>query len=255
MAITSDESVRLLIEAWKLMVGRLPGGVNTEADGVATMCANVALPFFNLSTPERRVADGAELRELLEVAKGRATACDHTSLLVLTEDWVPEAWEAVTAEYGLGMMMNLTGMAAEGLLPLRRSAPEIELRRVTDEAGARDLATVNALAYGMPPEIFECICNLHIWHEDSYAYVGYVDGRAVTSAATLPVAGTVYVALVATLPEARGKGYAEAAMREAIGHAGGGRITLHASDAGQPVYRAMGFEPGATRMMILGPKH
>ena len=35
MAITSDENVRLLIEAWKLMVGRLPGGVNTQADGVA----------------------------------------------------------------------------------------------------------------------------------------------------------------------------------------------------------------------------
>ena len=158
MAITIDENVRLLIEAWKLLVGRLPGGVNTQADGVATMCANVALPFFNLSTPERRAADGAELKELLEVAKGRAAACDHTSLLVLTEDWVPEDWEALTGEYGLGMMMNLTGMTAE------------------------------------------------------------------------------------------------AVMREAIGHAGGGRITLHASDAGQPLYRAMGFEPGG-RMMILGPAH
>ncbi len=254
MAITSDENVQLLIEAWKLMVGRLPGGLNTQAAGVATMCGNVALPFFNLSTPEWRAADGAELRRLLEVAKGRAAACDHTSLLVLTEDWVPEDWEAVAAEFGLGMMMNLTGMSAEGLLPLRRSGPEIELRRVTDEATARDLATVNALAYGMPPEIFECICNMHIWHEDSYAYVGYVDGRAVSSAATLPVAGTIYVALVATLPEARGKGYAEAVMREAISHAGGGRITLHASDAGQPVYRAMGFEAGG-RMVILGPTH
>ena len=254
MAITSDENVGLLIEAWKLMVGRLPGGVNTEADGVATMCANVALPFFNLSTPERRVADGAGLRQLIEVAKGRAAACDHTSLLVLTEDWVPQDWEALSAEYGLGIMMNLTGMAAEELLPLRRSAPEIELRRVTDEAGARDLATVNALAYGMPPEMFECISNMHIWQEDSYGYVAYVDGRAVTAAATLPVGGTIYVALVATLPEARGKGYAEAVMREAISHAGAGRITLHASDAGLPVYRAMGFAPGG-RMMILGPAH
>lgn len=252
--MTSDENVGLLIEAWKLMVGRMPGGVNTQTEGVATMCANVALPFFNLSTLERSVGDVEDLRGLMEVAKARAAACDHASLLVLTEDWVPADWETVAGEFGLGMMMNLTGMAAEELLPPRRSTPEIELRRVTDEKTAGDLAIVNALAYGMPPEMFECICNMHIWHEDSHGYVGYVDGKAVTAAAALPVSGTIYMALVATLPESRGKGYAEAAMRAAIGSAGGGRITLHASDAGQPVYRAMGFEPGG-RMMILGPAH
>ena len=64
MVFTGDENARLSIEEWKLMVGRLPGGVNTQADGVAKMCANVAPPFLNLSTPERPAVDGTDLRGL-----------------------------------------------------------------------------------------------------------------------------------------------------------------------------------------------
>jgi GNAT superfamily N-acetyltransferase len=152
--------------------------------------------------------------------------------------------------------MDTTWMAAEQLLPPRRPLPELEFRRAVDVATARDLATINAHAYGMPPELFDCIFNLHLWHEDSYGYVGYAGGRAVTAAATFPVAGTVYVALVATMPEEHGKGYADAVMRHAIeqGQQGMGhsRVTLHASDMGQPVYRAMGFEAGS-KVVILVP--
>jgi len=72
----------------------------------------------------------------------------------------------------------------------------------------------------------------------------------------LPVAGTIYVAFVATLPEAHGKGYAEAVMRHAIEQGrramGFTRMTLHASDMGRPVYLAMGFDPGP-RIVLLTP--
>ena len=100
-------------------------------------------------------------------------------------------------------------MAAGELLPPRRTAPHLELRRVVYESTARDLAVINGHAYGMPPELFECICNLHLWHEDSFGYAGYAEGRAVSAAATFPVDGTAYVALVATMPDAHGKSYAE----------------------------------------------
>ena len=103
MAFTSDENVRLSIEEWKLMAGRLPGGVNTQADGVGAMRANVVPPFLNLSTPERRAVD---------------------------------------------------------------------------EAGAWDLAKVDAPALGMRPKMFGWIDNMDLWHGDSYGYVGYVACRA-----------------------------------------------------------------------------
>jgi hypothetical protein len=116
---------------------------------------------------------------------------------------------------------------------------------------------INAQAYGMPAEMFECICNMNLWHTDSFGYVGYTNGRAMTSAATLPVAGTLYVAFVATLPECHGKGYAEAVMRHAMLEGwkamGPIRATLHASDMGHPLYRSMGFESGA-KVLLLGPQ-
>ncbi len=49
---------------------------------------------------------------------------------------------------------------------------------MTDEAGARDLAKVNAPAFGMRPKMFEDIDYLDLWHGDGYGYVGYVAGRA-----------------------------------------------------------------------------
>jgi len=250
------ESVEVLIDAWKLMVGRLPDAKIEHAGGVATMFAHVPLPFFNLSTPDRPLVEAADLRRVLAVTKERAKACSHGSVFALCEAWAPVDWERVAGQEGFALALNMTGMAAGELLPSRRATPELEFRRVLDETTARDLALINAQAYGMPAELFECICNLHLWHEDSFGYVGYAGGRPVTSAAAFPVAGTRYIALVATLPDAQGKGYAEAVMRQAIEQArqamGNSRITLHASDMGRPVYRSMGFESGA-RVMLLGP--
>jgi GNAT superfamily N-acetyltransferase len=59
---------------------------------------------------------------------------------------------------------------------------------------------------------------------------------------------------VSTLPEAHGKGYAEAAMRQAIEQGGPSmgltRMTLHASEMGRPLYRSMGFESGASVVLL-----
>jgi len=255
--MSDKEVVEVLIEAWKLMVGRLPDAVIEQANGVATMFAHVPLPFLNLSMPDCPLANAEALRGALGVVRERAKSCEHGSLLALCEPWVPAEWEQVALEEGFGMALNMTGMAADHLLQPRRAFPELEYRRVSDETTARDLAMINAQAYGIPSELFECMCNLHLWHADSFGYVGYAGGKAVTSAAAFPVCGTMYIALVATVPEAHGKGYAEAVMRHAIEQArramGLVRMTLHASDMGRPVYRAMGFEAGA-RVMLIEPR-
>jgi ribosomal protein S18 acetylase RimI-like enzyme len=169
-------------------------------------------------------------------------------MIALCENWLPQNGQMVAAEEGFTFALFVTGMAADELLPARRAPPELEYRRVQDEATARDLATINALAYGMPTEMWEGMCNLQLWQPDSYGYVGYKSGRAVSCAAALPVDGAMYIALVATLPQEHGKGYAEAVMRKAIEQAqsemGKQRIILHASDMGQPLYRSMGFDTG-----------
>jgi GNAT superfamily N-acetyltransferase len=130
----------------------------------------------------------------------------------------------------------------------------LDYRRVTDPATANDIAVVNALAYGMPVEVAACISHPDIWTPDTFGVVGYVDGEAVTCTAAFVIGEMIYVALVATLPGAHGKGYAEAAMRRDIQYAadaaGPKRIWLHATAMGRPLYQSMGFATGAEIPML-----
>jgi GNAT superfamily N-acetyltransferase len=254
--MSTEETVRVLLEAWKLMAGRFPDANIEHAENVATMFANLPLPFLNISMPDRPLPDERTLRAALTVIKDRAKSCKHESLVALCEPWAPPEWERIAAEEGFALALNMTGMATDRLLPPRRPLPQLQFRRVADETTARDLAMINGQAYKMSLDLFECMCNLYLWQPDTFGYIGHAAGKALTCAAVLPVAGTIYVAFVATLPEEHGKGYAEAVMRHAIeqgrGAMGLNRMTLHASDMGRPVYSAMGFQPGA-RVVLLNP--
>jgi GNAT superfamily N-acetyltransferase len=167
-------------------------------------------------------------------------------LHALCTDELPAGWEETVSAHSMAAIMNLTGMAADQFLEPIRPLPTLDWRSVTDIKTATDLAHLNAHAYGMPAELFDAVCNMHIWQDDCVAMVGYLDNQPVTSAAALPVAGTIYIALVASHADHRGKGYAEACIREVVEEAkpimSSEKITLHASDAGKPLYAQMGFE-------------
>jgi hypothetical protein len=51
--MSPEETVEVLIEAWKVLVGRFPGATIDHTQSVATMFAQLPLPFLNLSTPDR----------------------------------------------------------------------------------------------------------------------------------------------------------------------------------------------------------
>jgi len=249
-AITSNEdSIAALIDAWMLMVGRLPGHTIERSGGVATIFAHVPMALFNISVLDRPLPDAAEFKDALGLARRRAETCRYASLVGFSTEWAPADWADVMSKADAPLALNMTGMAADHLLPARREAPALEYRLIADVATATDLAIVNAHAYGMPVSEVECISNLHLWKEMSFGIVGYAGGRAVSCAAAFVIGDRIYVAMVATLPEAHGQGYAEAVMRRAIEHAqeaaGPKRIWLHASDMGWPLYRSMGFETGA----------
>jgi GNAT superfamily N-acetyltransferase len=255
---TAQQTNHVFSAAFKLMIERLPGARIDEADGMDTRFANVPLPFLNFSFYERPIADLNALRQVVQRVVENARTCSHPWFHALCEDLSPPNWVSVAAEFSLAPAMRLTGMFADRLTPATRSLPPLEWRKVQDDNTARDLAVVNAHAYAMPPELFDCLFNTHIWKPDTYASVGYLDGQPVTCSAALPVEDTMYVALVATLPGHRAKGYAEASMRHTIQQAsvimGNVPLTLHASDAGRPLYSAMGFMPCAT-FSLLTPAH
>ena len=145
--------------------------------------------------------------------------------------------------------MPMTGMVAERILPPRRPAPTLDLRRVEDERSRGAVAELNDLAYGLPDGMCDCLVAPAFWPADMHGYVGSVAGQDVTTTTVFPACGALYVALVATHPGHGRKGYAEHVMRHALdeGRAALGleRSILHATDAGRPVYAAMGYEDTA----------
>ncbi len=251
-----SDTVQIFVDAWKLIVGRLPLPTINEDDGVVSCFAHAPMIFLNISIVDRPAETHDELRAFLNTAARHAATCKYPSGVLLRQDWLPAGWENLVEEAGLAPMVPMTGMEANKLLPPQHPLPSLDVRLVADDTMARDVAELNALAYHMPTDAFDCIANMRLWHADSYAYVGYLGGQPVSCAAALPVNETVYIALVATLPEEQGNGYAETVMRQAVIQGQQAmratRIALHASDMGLPVYRRMGFRQGP-RLVMLGP--
>jgi GNAT superfamily N-acetyltransferase len=242
----NHETANLLMEAWRVFIPRLPTGTIEERDGVLAALGNVPLPFYNLAVADGPISDTDQMAERLETAKALADSCPYPWFFGLAEEWAPEGWETSVEDAGLASAMVIYGMVTDSLAEPVRPLPDLVIRRVEDERTARDIAEINGIAYGMPQEMIECICNMHLWEGPSAGFVGYVDGEPVSASATFPVAGTVYVALVATHPDHMRKGYGEAVMRRSVevgqDEWGITRTSLHATDMGRPLYARMGYE-------------
>lgn len=248
------EAVESLIDAWSVFARRFPQGRVEHLDGVTVTWADVPLPFLNVAILDSPCADRDDLRRRLDALLAHLADARHPWFAALCEEWAPEGWRDVVAEAGLHEAMPLTGMVTERLVPPRRPAPALELRRVDDAAARRAVAELNNVAYGLPYGMCDAVADERFWPDDMHGYVGSVDGVDVCTTSVFPALGTAYVALVATHPDHGRKGYAEHVMRHALEQAGAAldlpRTILHASDAGRPVYAAMGYDDTARFMLL-----
>jgi ribosomal protein S18 acetylase RimI-like enzyme len=244
-----EEAVASLVEAWTLMTGRIPEGRLDRLEGVTIPWGDVPLPFFNLCIVDTPCADGDDLRRRLDATLAHVADERHPWMVCLCEEWVPENWRDVIADAGLHFAMPITGMVAERILPPRRTPPTLDLRRVSDDRSRGAVAELSNLAYGLPDGMCDCVAEAAFWLDEVYGYVGSQADEDVTTTTVFAAGGTLYVGLVATHPEHGRKGYAEHVMRHALHEGfealGLRRSILHATDAGHPVYAAMGFEDTA----------
>jgi GNAT superfamily N-acetyltransferase len=208
----------------------------------------------------------ATLRRHLDAALAYAAGQPHPWFAVACTERLPAGWQDVVAEAGLHVALPMTGMVADALLPPRRQAPDLALRRVGDEASRRAVATINDRAYAVPAGTCDCLLGADLWQDDLFGVVGSVGGEDVSTATAYAVGDVLYVAMVATLPGHGRKGYGELVMREALRLAGeargpgaipatSARTALHASEAGRPVYAAMGYEEVAHFVLLSTEAH
>jgi ribosomal protein S18 acetylase RimI-like enzyme len=127
------------------------------------------------------------------------------------------------------------------------AAPELTIERVRHADGLREFEAVSVAGFGLLPVPPFSLHAPDVLDDPRMAvWLGRVDGRAVCAAMSFIDGGLVGVYGVATLPEARRRGYGEAITRRALGVASGLPSVLQPSLMGAGMYRRLGYRPFAT---------
>jgi GNAT superfamily N-acetyltransferase len=255
-----QESHSQLLGAWSVFARKSRAGEVLELPEVTLATSNVGWPMLNMVVPRAPLTTEAELDSAVTAASRYFEPKGLGWMFGVSEDWLGPPLRVRAGELfaarGLKLVMEPMAMVAERLEAPRRPLPPLEVRRIKDSAGSRHLGDMNTLSYEAPQALgHEAFDVPGFFEGDCQGYVGYVDGQPVCSTATLRVDGLTYVAMVATHPGHRQRGYAEVVLRHALEESrrewGHERTVLHATTMGYPVYLRMGYRPTAKVLFLM----
>ncbi|NMO19545.1 GNAT family N-acetyltransferase [Pyxidicoccus fallax] len=249
-----DESHAQYRGSWRMLALGSPAGEVVERPEVFITACHVSWAMMNAAFLRAPAESEQALSAAVASAARYFSTTKHGWAFVLSDDWLApslrERAESILTWYGLKFQpqMNAVGMVAERLAEPVRPLPSLDLRPVKDAWTREAVADINSLCYDVRREIGrEAFAVESLYGPDCLGFVGCRDGAPATSAVAMRVDNVAYVALVATLPEHRRVGAAEATIRHALAEArrdwGIERTVLHATDAGLPVYQRMGYRP------------
>ncbi|MBI4874019.1 MAG: GNAT family N-acetyltransferase [Acidobacteria bacterium] len=231
-------------------------GEARDMPGVTLVSSGVDYSVFNSAMLSSAVsaADGG-------LDRRAAIAAVHFSMrrmgwsFWLCEEWLDPSTrrraEQILAARGLRRLTETPAMRAETLAPPRRELPRLDWFPVSGRGTRQEFCHITSAAFHLPPAIAQTIYGSEeFWRGDYRGWVGYRDGLPVTTAATLTAGGAIGLYSVATLPECRRHGYAEAIVRHALSQAGGsGPYVLQSTPIGHALYERMGYR-GVGRFTI-----
>ena len=201
--------------------------------------AGIAVPLFNLAFPKSKAELKREEFERLQGEFGNIFASRGVPGLMFLRTGQLEK------NSGIEAMFRMPGMVAGELLPPNRAVRESEIREVVGVAMAEEIARLNVVSHEMElKDVAELTC-VGLWGGPNHGFLLYEDGKAVAGGSASYVEGISYIGWMATLPEYRGRGYAEALLRHMDvfmrRRYGAKETVLHATEMGRPVYERMGF--------------
>jgi GNAT superfamily N-acetyltransferase len=253
-------SIRHFVDAWRLMCAGAPGYAEQQENGAHYIFSGIPIAFFNIAL----MTDSSVDAETLSAAGLKACAWASKRgvpwLFVVTNETLAAGTDAAAALDSCGMvpLMPLTGMIAQNVAPPSNVPPELELLRPADDGRCSAIVDVNGLAYGMDLGPAKEILGKQTFWSGSFPALGLTRGAPTCAAAVFMVDGYRYVALVATDPAWQRRGYGELVMRHALALAaqthGDDPTTLHATEAGRPIYERMGYVPIAAHTVFIERK-
>jgi hypothetical protein len=259
MPMTADAafSIAHFGDAWRALCAANPETRLETADGLDCIFSNLPIAFFNVAIVTKDEVTREELAAYGQYARQWAAPFGVPWLFLVTQEALaPDVDATATLDAcGLVPMLALTGMIAHRLNPATRAVDGLALEVARDDAACVAAFDINAAAYGVPLDAAHAMYGKHAFWEPQVLALGRTGTTPVASTAVLNVAGCRYVALVATLPDQQRRGYAETVMRYALDISaakyGNRPTTLHATDAGRPIYARMGYEPIASHTAFI----
>lgn len=246
------ESFRLLAD------GRERSDV-AEFPGLSLASLGVAFQMFNGAFLNAPVETRGALVSLVERAKRHFEFRRMGWSLWVCEDWIEKSvrrqLSRVCADAGLRLVSDLPGMAAQVVVDGRPQPRDLEIVEVESAAAMLDFRLVGSACFRVPPLWFAEVFRDEVWRQGRFrSFVGYRKGEPVATSALVFANQTAGIYNVATLPEHRGRGFAEAMTRFAVQAASstGDRpesVILQSTAQGYRMYQKMGFRD-VTRILV-----
>jgi GNAT superfamily N-acetyltransferase len=246
------ESLQQFISIWKMIGRPFPRVDQTDRPGLAISWPDTHFPFYNALFLTERLTDARVLRDRVQEAAAYMRARANGGWFVVCLDNVNEAvnesFATILDQARFVQAIPMTGMEGN-ILPMKASGhPALRFERILDDSTIQELAQINCVCYDVPPETSLSLIKEHtLWHEHAYGFVAYEGDKPVSTATAIINESRLFLFLVATMPEARRKGYGEAVVRHALqtAHEATGirRTVLHATEAGYPLYLRLVYRP------------
>ena len=245
------ESNAVFISIWRQFAESFQDADITTRDGLAIGWPDVPLTMYNNIFLVRGIEDPeiltARVHEAASFARTKRQAGLVTVCHELLRDRARFGVDAIFESEGYMPAIPLTGMAGD-ILPLTAPGhPDLRIERTEDNGVI--VTEINCLAYGFAVETGRASLLRKSFWQGAFSYVAFSGDRAVATATVIVQCECLYLALVATVPEAEGKGYAQAVVRHALQKAheatGLTRTILHATQAGYPLYDGLRYRVSA----------
>jgi GNAT superfamily N-acetyltransferase len=231
-----------MCEWLRVSCGQVPGSLVQAEGGVIAFGTGLPLALFNQIVVTAADATDAGMSAAIGALEERGAPF----YLVLRRG-IDDRFGRLALELGLRVEEGiLPGMA---LHPIPEPTPPVpdghEIRRINEAAGLDDHIQALAAGFGVPEPMARPWIGEELWLRDGCAvYVGYTDGHPVSSGFGVRTGRTIGVYSIATLPDARRRGYGAAMTERVVADGvtvGCDVAILQASDMGRPIYERLGF--------------
>jgi GNAT superfamily N-acetyltransferase len=230
-----------MLEWLRISCGQVAGALIRFEEGVGVFASGIPKPLFNQVVTDDGAADAAVVRAVEEVRARGVPFC------VVLRRGVDDRFAPRILQLGLRCHREvMPGMALDPIpSDIEAADVHLDVRVVSDETGLADHVAAVARAFDIPIAMFrDFVGRALCLRPGCTVYLGTLDGEPVTSGFAVRTGRTIGLYKIATIPEARDRGFGDAMTRRIVadGAAAGCEVAaLQASDMGRPIYERIGF--------------